>query len=374
MGLGLNLIIYYMNYPIHKVGLIEKLFEKISVVIQGMVGKCNSFVMEMYKIIILQKGWLIFIIFILAMNYNSIHKGLNYGSQNIYLKKYYDMFAGEKIGKDEYDFLEELKIEKNVVINSSDETAYNMLKANQIKDAIEHIEQQLNYLEELKKNNIEGCIIDESPYVEVFGERLDGFNETQGLICILTMILLFSNTFNIEKKTKMQMIIRSSFGRRKVWNEKTGCTLAISTIVTLITIGFKWRNICKYYDLSNMDVPIQSISMMKGCPLSVSICGYIIITNIIFIMATIAISLVIMCLSYYVGYVQSIAICFISMVPYLLYVFKLKVMEYLSIPVLLDINRTLVKTGFGIYMSLVYITLFVVTMAIMIRTYKRWNE
>ena len=78
-------------------------------------------------------------------------------------------------------------------------------------------------------------------------------------------------------------------------------------------------------------------------------------------------------ISYLAGYLHSVIIGMILLVPYILNVFKVSLMKYLSLPVQSDINRWLTMFNYNISGYIIYILFIISEVLLSIYTYYDWN-
>ena len=216
-------------------------------------------------------------------------------------------------------------------------------------------------------------ILDESAYNEIFGDRMNTVQENINLICILVIIFMFSNIFNIEKKTKMTKLLKISKNRGSVWGYKQLTVIVISMLVGVISAVISWHNITDLYNIKFLNAPVQCIRMFNSFPINISISGYILLCQFIRVLLFISIGILIMNISYLAGYLHSVIIGMILLVPYILNVFKVSLMKYLSLPVQSDINRWLTMFNYNISGYIIYILFIISAVVLSIYTYYDWN-
>ena len=200
IGIPLNIILYIRKYPVRKLSIIDKLIGKAEQLVQRVIGSFNIGMFEMHKLLFMQNVFLILVIFIIAISSCKIHKGLNYNGQNTYIKNFYAQYEGSSSFEEANDYINYLEQIKEQLETKEKISAYDKKQIADIKTAQGSITSQLNYLNQLKQDNdIDGMILDESAYNEIFGDRMNTVQENINLICILVIIFMFSNIFNIEK-------------------------------------------------------------------------------------------------------------------------------------------------------------------------------
>ena len=374
IGIPLNIILYIRKYPVRKLSIIDKLIGKAEQLVQRVIGSFNIGMFEMHKLLFMQNVFLILVIFIIAISSCKIHKGLNYNGQNTYIKNFYAQYEGSSSFEEANDYINYLEQTKEQLETKEKISAYDKKQIADIKTAQGSITSQLNYLNQLKQDNdIDGMILDESAYNEIFGDRMNTVQENINLICILVIIFMFSNIFNIEKKTKMTKLLKISKNRGSVWGYKLFTVIVISMLVGVISAVISWHNITDLYNIRFLNAPVQCIRMFNSFPINISISGYILLCQFIRVLLFISIGILIMNISYLAGYLHSVIIGMILLVPYILNVFKVSLMKYLSLPVQSDINRWLTMFNYNISGYIIYILFIISAVVLSIYTYYDWN-
>jgi MFS-type transporter involved in bile tolerance (Atg22 family) len=138
----------------------------------------------------------------------------------------------------------------------------------------------------------------------------------------------------------------------------------------MFTLHFK--NIADVYQLNLKNAAIQSLFQFADFPLHISILQYWLLMAGISTFVYIILAIIFACIATNKNNRIIIAFDFILMIPFCLYLFKLKQAEYLSLPVILDTNRML-NSNQAIYaVNIILITISAIIC--LVRTSNKWKE
>lgn len=371
----LNVYLHSSKFPCRQKGRLEKLLLKFDAKIQEFISRFNAFMYEIYKLLFAGNGLIILFIFIIICSSLKVHKGINYGNRNKYINEFYNEYQGLSVNEDVYKYLEKLDSDIEKISNKENITGMDKFTISDMEKAKSSLTGQVKYLENIKsKTGIDVRIIDESTYIDIFGERMNGIWEGINSVCILAVILMFSNLYNYEKKTGMVKILKCSNKRVKVWRHKLYMVIIGSCLISVISYILHLINILDYYDLGYLHIPIQSISMFGGFPLKLSILGFMIYTQLVRTVIIISVGLIVMNISYFMSYIGSVLTGLLLLLPHVLHIFKLPYAYLFSIPVQMDISRSILTGNQNLAGNIFVIVLVLSSIGSCVYTYIKWNR
>ncbi len=370
----LNVYLHSSKFPYRQKGKLEKLLLEFDAKIQEIISRFNAFMYEIYKMLFAGNGLIILFVFIIICSSLKVHKGLNYRS-NIYINEFYNEYQGLSVNEDVYKYLEKLDSDIEEINNKENITGMDKLTISDIKAAKNSLTGQVSYLENIKsETGIDVRIIDESTYTDIFGQRMNSIWESINSVCILAVILMFSNLYNYEKKTGMVKILKCSNKRIKIWLHKLYMVIIGSCFISVISYILHLINISDYYDLEYLHIPIQSISIFGGFPLKLSIFGFMIYTQLVRTVIIISVGLIVMNISYFMSYIGSVLIGLLLLLPHVLHIFKLPYAYLFSIPVQMDISRSVLTGNQNLAGNIFVIVLVLFSISSCVYTYIKWNS
>lgn len=340
IGLIANSIIYRVKYPIRKKNRIEILMERIDVIFQKILSRCNSFVHELYKWMFAQNGLLLIIIFFLTISSLKIYRGFNYEQGNTYCSQFYKQYEGQKFNDDVYQYIADLETEMQKLRNKEKISKLEKRQLSNMNEAYISLLNQVSYLEEVRTSRgIDVVILNEQEYNELLGDRMNDICENINAVCVIMIILSFANIYNYEQRTGMEKMINCSKQRAALKRNKL---ILMVLIILLVGAGSGIFNICNIidvYSVEYMNVPLHSLSEYAEFGLNITILEYMLLCQVIRVIGMIIIGMIIAWISLHTGYLKSLFAGTLIMIPHILYIFNVPYMKYLSIPVWLDVNR-----------------------------------
>ena len=325
--------------PENDKGRLQKPYEKGAVLFQKCFSKLPVMMMEIYKTLVSQNGFIILVIGIYLISTCRIYRGVDYTQQSPYIKDFYNKFEGYGASAEinEYIDSEQKKVDDYVQNHN--------LKANDtvVQEARQGIRQMREisvYIDEMHQNgNYDVIIVDPAAYSDILGRRLYHNQENINLLCVFIIIMIVAGIFAYERKCNMYPLQRVCSSRNVVWRNKLTVVIVFTVIVWLISAWLNWMNILKIYKLHYISAPIQSLMQYKEFPLSVSIGGYLVLCQLYRLFMLLMLGLIVFGISVYFKYIMTLCISAVILVPHILYLFGMEKMYYLSCVSAMDFNR-----------------------------------
>ncbi|MGN0480559.1 MAG: hypothetical protein ACI4EV_03220 [Lachnospiraceae bacterium] len=347
-----NILLHIFKYEIRE----NKFFEKIQQLFQKILAKMNSLMLELYKILFLQFGIIVIVIFAILISDTKIMRGADYGTYNYYANQFYEKFSGVSPNPDTDAYITNLK--RELAELQGDKKPFSEHKRKELQDAVAVLEGQNGYLLQLKEEKgIEGKFINPVVYNELFGERLYKNQSNINMLCIVAVILSVAGIFAYERKHNMVSIFNSCAKRRKVTCNKAIVASVVIVIIWGLSFALNWINILNIYTLKNPEMPIQSLQQFYDFGLHLNVWGYIIFCQLFRLVWLLVIGFVVFAISMFFDYAGSIALSLTLLLPHLLYILNFEELKVLSPVILLDYNRISYEVNGNAILNITYFAL-----------------
>lgn len=139
----------------------------------------------------------------------------------------------------------------------------------------EFAERADNSLEYTRKTGISVELINEDTYnILLAGDR--GTAARNGLYILIAIVLMFGGIISSEKRQNMDLTLKSTRrGRSVLLCNKLALMVIVSAVLSLTINLFQLMQIAQEMGLNNLDAPCQSIVLLRGITLRISIREYL---------------------------------------------------------------------------------------------------
>ncbi|WP_286312712.1 hypothetical protein [Thomasclavelia cocleata] len=256
----------------------------------------SIFYHECYKLLVLQKGLIILIIFSITTSWYTMNINHDISEDEYYYKNYMSVLNGpydtkkQQIIEKETKRFEELHQKSSQAsldlqsgkISENEKNAIDNYVSTQLlsERAFQRVLERVNYVLE----NPDYPIIYETGYLELFGKGFDNYKTdfTLMLLLILTLIILFTPFIASEYSSDMiKLISVQKNGSKKLFKQKWKLCILISTLCTFITYTPQLVYIIQKYGLSNITASNQAILELSNIVLHVPLIYQIILLYLI---------------------------------------------------------------------------------------------
>lgn len=339
----------------------DKFYEKL-----GFVG------MELYKILIHQKGLLIIIILVFALQYNSSDEKIYFSDSDYIVNDFYDMYSGE-LTQDTKNYINEWQ---NKIWNP--EQSIHTFNPNLLiseQKAISKVINHVDYLENLKDTKgIEGWLVNPRSYNHLFGNDYYSKQIVYDVLALIFLVFALSAVFSYEEKNNVKTVIHTTAnGRVKLFMSKIISVIILTTIIWGLVYGAQLLEINKHYNFTNLEAPVQSLDFFENINIKCSLGDLIFIVSLLRLFVLILISFIICYISNRVSLIKTIIISIvIFLIPEFLSNLTIPIFNYISAIRIINVTSVLlVKNGFII--MLIYIAILVVLgLIVLYKTKKNW--
>lgn len=252
----------------------------------------SIFSFETYKLLFVNKGLFIIILFAIFMVFNFKNQNYNLSYNEMFYKNYMDILSGNltpeketliKNTIEEYDKAEvqlaliQEKIEKGEITNIEGmilKGPYEDILAT--RGVFNRIEEKYDYI----KENPKASFVYDTGYNKLFRVNKDT-NENDIYLIIITIIVL-TNLFIMEYRTGfIQILNATKNGRKKTARNKVITSILACTVIYIISIIPEILGTLKMYGLARLSASIISLEVFHSLPANISILFYFIMFYIV---------------------------------------------------------------------------------------------
>ena len=388
---ALNLISANRNYPIKSpkkaFRILHVLFDKLSEFYAKLQSVIYAGRFETFKIMHIGKGLLVVIAFLLIIGFNFNTNPLVFSSTEVFLNDYYEEYGGE-LSEKVYKNIEKMRSEVDAVENEynfkSEQYAsgeisleeYELAAAkNEAYDtqrkAVDKLTEQIDRIESLSQKGIKPVLVNELGYNNLFYSQS---NQTQILILICAVVILFSSVFSIEKGSNMLILNHcSKNGRKQLYFKKIFTVIPKTFILTLVSYLSLILQNNYLYKLGNMNANIHNLECLQEINLNLSIAEYIILNFIFEFIFVTVVGLIITSLS---AFMPQLAVIIISaclfILPSALYMIDIYSAKEISTSYLLNFNALILDKGISIGSFIMHYALIVFCIVMLVLSNRKW--
>ena len=293
---GLYLLVGYKKKPMATHNYLGKYVYFANRGIDAALTKLHLFGMECYKVLFIQKGVVILLLFaVLVPELVFVSSVLPKTQEEAAAEKIIMSLEGE-ITDETYAKLQEMQDEIDATISAYEEANLKYLagemeyeeyyvyesaseSAKLQNRALDIVKKRITELETLKeKHGISPWLLYETPYERVYGENTQNNQQKAAMIAVLCLSLLLAGIFSYEKQCGTDMLITSFVnGRKKLLLRKFGICFISSVIVWAVIYGTEIYNLFTVCTPATLAAPIQSLSIFEKFPIGCSIALFLIL-------------------------------------------------------------------------------------------------
>jgi len=314
---------------------------------------------EFYKLMIINKVWVILLLFTIFQIYslNNVNRNISFG-ENIYLN-YMKTFSGELTDEKEEIIIKEqerFEMAKLAIENIEEKVQNGEISVeeaikykepyNNILDAEEIFSRIIKQYEHIKENPRAEFVYD-TGYKELLRVNKKAFLESDIYLVVMAEIV-FSVIFVMEYKTGMNKILNTTpKGNEVTRKAKIRVCLITSIIIFVISIIPELIKIGQIYGFDNITASIISITHFSNLDYRISIFGFIIINYFVRFIMFISIVLVILWISLKLKNTTYtiLASSSIMLIPIITTQIGIKFLNFMSIDKILNLSKIVIIDG-----------------------------
>lgn len=388
---ALILISANRNYPIKSpkkaFRVLHVLFDKLSEFYAKLQSVIYAGRFETFKIMHIGKGLLVVIAFLLIIGFNFNTNPLVFSSTEAFLNDYYEEYGGElseKVYKNikkmrseadavesEYNFKSEQYASGEISLEEYELAAAKNEAYDTQRKAVDKLTEQIDRIESLSQKGIKPVLVNELGYNNLFYSQS---NQTQILILICAVVILFSSVFSIEKGSNMLILNHcSKNGRKQLYFKKIFTVIPKTFILTLVSYLSLILQNNYLYKLGNMNANIHNLECLQKINLNLSIAEYIILNFIFEFIFVTVVGLIITSLS---AFMPQLAVIIISaclfILPSALYMIDIYSAKEISASYLLNFNALILDKGISIESFIMHYALIVFCIVMLVLSNRKW--
>ena len=388
---ALILISANRNYPIKSpkkaFRVLHVLFDKLSEFYAKLQSVIYAGRFETFKIMHIGKGLLVVIAFLLIIGFNFNTNPLAFSSTEAFLNDYYEEYGGElseKVYKNiekmrseadavesEYNFKSEQYASGEISLEEYELAAAKNEAYDTQRKAVDKLTEQIDRIESLSQKGIKPVLVNEFGYNNLFYSQS---NQTQILILICAVVILFSSVFSIEKGSNMLILNHcSKNGRKQLYFKKIFTVIPKTFILTLVSYLSLILQNNYLYKLGNMNANIHNLECLQEINLNLSIAEYIILNFIFEFIFVTVVGLIITSLS---AFMPQLAVIIISaclfILPSALYMIDIYSAKEISTSYLLNFNALILDKGISIGSFIMHYALIVFCIVMLVLSNRKW--
>ena len=388
---ALILISANRNYPIKSpkkaFRVLHVLFDKLSEFYAKLQSVIYAGRFETFKIMHIGKGLLVVIAFLLIIGFNFNTNPLVFSSTEAFLNDYYEEYGGElseKVYKNiekmrseadavesEYNFKSEQYASGEISLEEYELAAAKNEAYDTQRKAVDKLTEQIDRIESLSQKGIKPVLVNELGYNNLFYSQS---NQTQILILICAVVILFSSVFSIEKGSNMLILNHcSKNGRKQLYFKKIFTVIPKTFILTLVSYLSLILQNNYLYKLGNMNANIHNLECLQEINLNLSIAEYIILNFIFEFIFVTVVGLIITSLS---AFMPQLAVIIISaclfILPSALYMIDIYSAKGISTSYLLNFNALILDKGISIGSFIMHYALIVFCIVMLVLSNRKW--
>ena len=388
---ALILISANRNYPIKSpkkaFRILHVLFDKLSEFYAKLQSVLYAGRFETFKIMHIGKGLLVVIAFLLIIGFNFNTNPLVFSSTEAFLNDYYEEYGGElseKVYKNiekmrseadavesEYNFKSEQYASGEISLEEYELAAAKNEAYDTQRKAVDKLTEQIDRIESLSQKGIKPVLVNELGYNNLFYSQS---NQTQILILICAVVILFSSVFSIEKGSNMLILNHcSKNGRKQLYFKKIFTVIPKTFILTLVSYLSLILQNNYLYKLGNMNANIHNLECLQEINLNLSIAEYVILNFIFEFIFVTVVGLIITSLS---AFMPQLAVIIISaclfILPSALYMIDIYSAKEISTSYLLNFNALILDKGISIGSFIMHYALIVFCIVMLVLSNRKW--
>lgn len=359
-----------------------------------MIARLSFIGLELYKLLVVQKGLVFLVVWAAILIQQLDTEQVFLMGQEVMLQEAYEGYTGpddgrlrsyvskrvreladmeERYGSAIVEFqngtIDKEKLDAVSAVYGSYET---------LRGCVTTLYHRLDYMQQLRdQRDIDVWFLDSKGYQILW--TADGMYQGQGygrqesraVLAVILVILLFGTIFSYDHSCGMETVIRSTpSGRSRLLHRKTALACAVCLLICAVTYGLELYEAQQIFPMSGWSAPVQSLEFMRDYPLTISIRGFWLITQIIHFLILCSITMIVYFLSMYLGGIKGIAAgILLLLIPEAGYMLGFDWCRYISVIQPMMYVEALEKNGF--WGSMLQITAVLVLGAVCGRLVRR---
>lgn len=379
--------IYCKKKPVGGKDFWGKIAYRVRSITDKVLRRLGILGMEAYKVVWIQKGVVIFALFIYVVCGLSFSANIPlYSAAEIAEQKYIEELSGEitddtffkidsimaRLDKAVSDY-EKAQIDyENGTITKSQLNLFARDEATASSDK-EGLDRVRTRAEALRISSADKgftpWLFDETPFESVYGTAAQTNQYRAAVIAVLAMTLLIAGSMVYERHSNMTFLSSSMFrGRGVLLSRKILLLMIVSASVWAVIYGRELYILITKFDICEWDVAVQNLSMLSEFPFHCSIRGWLIILYAFRLLALICGAMIVLLISALVKRMELayVVACGVMLLPSVLYAYMgVQLLKPLAYIIGVDAMPLLLSENGGVSQLLLWgVILFIIASAI----------
>lgn len=354
-----------IQYPVGSVNKLAKCLDYAIKRFSPKSGRVSLFKGEGYKILHLQKGFVLFVVLIWFAHGMIDDTEKQYSDKEILLNRFYTDLEGpinaktmqylEKEQEKLNSYYDEINLAnqqyENGEISYDEFSKYTLLQnnCNLIQEALDRIQSRVNRLQDVKKKtHFNVWLVNPNGYNALIGQESISAERNGSLIILFFLTLMLSGVIAFEYKNNTASLLRTQYkGRNNLLRSKMIWSLIISLMVCVPVYLVQIRNVVNRIGLPDLRAPIQSLAQFDKLTIPCSIGLFLGIVFLLRYLLVCSIAFwVLLISSYSKKYANSFIINLtLFVIPSCLFYIEIKQAGYISLLKPLGITELWLKYG-----------------------------
>lgn len=355
------MFVMWKFHPQRKQSIIARMLERIAEYVRKVTCRTPVWVKQIYKVLISQRMIIVMIIlFIFAWEWQTKVK-ITYSDEHSMVHQYYEECGGDSSDKgieylnglkakiDELDAkLAELRAIK--VPNKVELSYIDMHESDKVvyEKAVAIISEEMEYQQSLEEKGINAVTVPQYSYDAFFGKQSSKVQERYTLLAVLFAIVVSFGAFSYEKKTHSDVLLRSAANRRGFLIAQQISIVVMNLVGAAVIYGINYANLNKLYELDYKDASILNVEMFREFPINISIGTVIMIIYVYRLFIMVAVSELVVLLSYHTDYYKTLAVALMLVIPYALEYVGIDVLNVFSVVRYMSLNKLILSYGVSV--------------------------
>lgn len=259
------------------------------------IEKLPVFGMELYKILITQKGFIFLVLWVYLQIYLMDTNSVFYMGDGNLMQEIYSEYSGPDDGR-----LREYVARNEEVLKQSDEDYEEAVRAYEagvideeammnadmrygtydaLRNCISSVSDQLSYVERIaEQKGIDVWFLYDKGYrIIMTGDGLYkgagyGRQEERALLAVLLLVFFLCTEFSYDRSCGMERLLKTArYGRRQLFRTKIRVAVFLCLFICAVTYGLEIYEVNSVYPLTGYQAPVQSLMFMEDFPFTISI-------------------------------------------------------------------------------------------------------
>lgn len=321
---------------VRKSGILDVISKKVYSMEQKLVTLLPQLMIELYKILWLQKGLIILFIVLIIVAKSGIRKGYVYDENMIVAIDYYKEADSMELSNELNQIVQKYENKqkywedklKNITIAINNNTGeYSRedfseasMQTSLYKYGVDEIHRNIENLKNLEARGIQGKVTSPFAVEEMLGENLFEHHRLYGLLSVIGLIFLLFGILSDERRQNMKVLINTAaYGRGKWFLNKSISAIIVTIILWGVIFIPNIINVVRTYDVWGKAVIIQDYPILSHISVKMSLDTYLVCILLWKLLILVSIAGIIVLISSIFNYLNSIIVAFGMLITHILY-------------------------------------------------------